>query len=301
VLASARMSIRPEPSVPAAPGFEAGASLGTGAELASFARLPSVNSTELSLRSASSFLSSTAGFASVANASTLLVENIASARAGASSSGRRTASSSIVPNAAHSSIPSRHTSASSSSSPAAWRRCSSALSNGPDCSPSTTRCHSPAGASGGSTGSGAAPFTTRIALHFLQRILNTLPATRSSAIEYFVPHASHRIFIAHLQRERSPRPARCTCIAGLEGSDPQASRPLEIFFGFSKRRAVEGLSVAVQPPTRGVVRTRPNGSRGSRRRPPVATASAPTRDPRSRERCPLAPAACRSHRARSSS
>jgi hypothetical protein len=53
-------------------------------------------------------------------------------------------------------------------------------------------------------------------LHFLQRILKTLPLTLSSAIEYFAEHASQTIFMASYL-------ARGT---GSLGSTPEVPRDL---------------------------------------------------------------------------
>ncbi len=79
---------------------------------------------------------------------------------------------------------------------------------GPTCSPSITRCQPPsaAGAAAVSTPVDSPPRTTMMWLHFLQRILKTLPRTFSSAIEYLVPQESQTIFInASVQGDRGER------------------------------------------------------------------------------------------------
>src|SRR5450755_3371070 len=80
---------------------------------------------------------------------------------------------------------------------------------GPTCSPSITRCQPPS-AAGAAAASGppvSPPRTTMMWLHFLQRILKTLPRTFSSAIEYLVPHESQTIFInASIQGDQATAP-----------------------------------------------------------------------------------------------
>src|SRR5262245_4493393 len=73
----------------------------------------------------------------------------------------------------------------------------SASVSGPTCSPSTTRCQTPSvGASGAGAAPSVVPRTTMMWLHFLQRILKTLPRTLSSEMEYFVEQESQTIFIS---------------------------------------------------------------------------------------------------------
>src|SRR6185295_14818098 len=83
--------------------------------------------------------------------------------------------------------------------------------NGPCWSPFTTTCHtasSPPPAAGAAAAGGGcdaacwSPRTTMTSLHFLQRILNTFPATFSSAIEYFAPQLSQTIFMVPLSSRR---------------------------------------------------------------------------------------------------
>src|SRR3954464_1607220 len=68
---------------------------------------------------------------------------------------------------------------------------------GPTCSPSTTMCQPPSDAGCAAASVAASPpRTTMMWLHFLQRILKTLPRTLSSEIEYLVEQESQTIFIS---------------------------------------------------------------------------------------------------------
>src|SRR4051794_18900827 len=78
---------------------------------------------------------------------------------------------------------------------------------GPTCSPLTSRCQGRFSKS--AVGSGSVdPFTTMMWLHFLHRILKTLPRTLSSEIAYFVRQLSQTTFIDALllHRRCSDRP-----------------------------------------------------------------------------------------------
>src|SRR5580692_3793788 len=110
---------------------------------------------------------------------------------------------------------------------------------GPTCSPSITRCQPPS-AAGAAVASGppvSPPRTTMMWLHFLQRILKTLPRTFSSAIEYLVPHESQTIFInASIQEgsgcnapRRIPRSAHAgpSATQELDGPERGPRRPGE--------------------------------------------------------------------------
>ena len=66
-----------------------------------------------------------------------------------------------------------------------------------------TTCQPPSAAGAAASGADSPPRTTMMWLHFLQRILKTLPRTFSSAIEYLVAQESQTIFInASIQGEQ---------------------------------------------------------------------------------------------------